>query len=117
MLTAPERFSADSRARLVAADTDLFLSAASSWEIAIKYSLGRLRLLAPPAEIIPALLAQTRTSPLPIEHSHALRVADLPLHHGDPFDRILIAQAQVERLSILTADPQFSTYDVEVIPV
>jgi PIN domain nuclease of toxin-antitoxin system len=57
-----------------------------------------------------------RTLPLPIEHSHALRVASLPPHHRDPFDRLLVAQAQLEDLPILTADPIFDRYDVTVIP-
>ena len=54
-------------------------------------------------------------APLPILHSHALHVAQLPPHHRDPFDRMLIAQAQLERLPILTADPRFSAYEVEVL--
>ncbi len=115
MMAAPERFSADVRALLAAPENDLLVSAASSWEIAIKHSLGKLRLPSEPAELIPIWLAETRTSPLAIEHSHALQIAKLPPHHRDPFDRMLIAQAQVERLPILTADRQFSRYDVELL--
>lgn len=100
---------------MTAAANELLLSAASAWEIAVKHSLGRLRLPMDPAEYVPNRLAATRTSPLAIQHSHALRVARLPLHHRDPFDRMLIAQAQVEGLPLLTADPQLAAYDVEIL--
>ena len=115
MVAAPERLSQAGRARLLEQENDLFLSAASAWEIAIKHSLGKLRLPIEPAEYVPSRLAATRTVSLAIDHRHALRVGQLPRHHRDPFDRILIAQAQVEALPIPTADPQFAAYDVEVL--
>jgi PIN domain nuclease of toxin-antitoxin system len=115
MVAEPERLKEESRRLLTSEDNDLFLSAASAWEIAIKVSIGRLHLPADPAGLVPAWLAQSRTSSLPIEHSHALRVATLPLHHRDPFDRLLIAQAQLERLTIMTADKQFAPYDVGLL--
>jgi PIN domain nuclease of toxin-antitoxin system len=90
-------------------------SAASSWEVSIKYALGRLELAKPPKEIFPEQLRRQRIGSLPVEHSHAFRVAELPLHHRDPFDRLLVAQAQVERLPILSRDPALRDYDVEVI--
>jgi PIN domain nuclease of toxin-antitoxin system len=93
----------------------LFLSAASSWEIAIKVGLGKLRLPQPPDKYVPQRLADQGMSPLPIEHAHALNVANLPPHHRDPFDRLLVSQAQLERLALLTADPQLLAYDVAVI--
>jgi PIN domain nuclease of toxin-antitoxin system len=91
------------------------LSAASSWEIAIKYALGKLPLPQPPAEYVPSRMARSRTKPLVIEHGHALHVATLPSHHRDPFDRLIIAQAHLERLPVLTADPQFERYDVQLL--
>ncbi len=115
MLAAPERFSPDGRARLIAPEHELYLSAASAWEIAIKSSLGRLRLPVDPAAYIRTRLFQSQTVPLAITHEHALRVADLPIHHRDPFDRLLIAQAQLEGLAIMTSDVHFSAYDVEVL--
>ena len=115
MLRSPERFSPQGRQRVTAPANDLLLSAASAWEIAIKYSLGRLRLPMEPAAYVPSRLVATRTSPLAIQHTHALRVAQLPLHHRDPFDRLLIAQAQLEGIPILTSDVQFAPYDVEVL--
>jgi PIN domain nuclease of toxin-antitoxin system len=115
MLAAPHRFSADGRRRLVAPEHELYLSAASAWEIAIKTSLGRLRLPIDPAEYVRTRLLQSRTVPLPITHEHALRVASLPDHHRDPFDRLLIAQAQLEGLVIMTSDAHFSAYQVEIV--
>jgi PIN domain nuclease of toxin-antitoxin system len=94
---------------------NLYLSAASAWEIAIKTSLGRLSLPMEPAEYVRARLRQSQTVPLAITHEHALRVASLPHHHRDPFDRLLIAQAQIEGLVIMTSDPQFAAYTVEVV--
>lgn len=114
MQTEPERFARESRALIEDLKTELFFSAASSWEIAIKYALGRLALPLPPHEYVPSRLESSGMTPLPVQHSHALRVAALPAHHRDPFDRLLIAQAQVERLVILTADRQFMPYDVRV---
>ncbi|MBI4012502.1 MAG: type II toxin-antitoxin system VapC family toxin [Candidatus Rokubacteria bacterium] len=116
MLAAPERFTPARREQLAAPEQELVLSAASSWEIAIKHSLGKLRLPEDPFPYLERLMAASRTSALPIEHRHAFRVAWLPAHHRDPFDRMLIAQAQVEGLPILTADPQFAVYDVELLP-
>jgi PIN domain nuclease of toxin-antitoxin system len=114
--TRPERVG-DAALRLVEdPDTEMHLSAASAWEIAIKYSLGKLPLPDPPAEYVAQRMSTSGVLALAIDHAHAVRVATLPLHHRDPFDRLLIAQAQVERMPLLTADPAFAAYDVEVVP-
>ena len=115
MTSAPERFSSAARALVEDTRNELFLSAASSWEIAIKYALGKLPLPAPPAAYVPSRMAVTGVMALAVEHSHALEVAGLPLHHADPFDRLLVAQARVEGLSLLTADPQLAAYEVELL--
>lgn len=115
MLAAPDRLSAAGRQHLLAPEHDLYLSAASAWEIAIKASLGRLRLPVDPAEYVRTRLVQSQTVPLSITHEHALRVGSLPDHHRDPFDRLLIAQAQLEGLVIMTPDAHFSAYEVEII--
>lgn len=94
----------------------LFLSAVSTWEIAVKHSLGKLELPAPPNRYIPARMAENSVRPLPIEVLHTLRAASLPLHHRDPFDRLLVAQAQTEELELMTADRALHSYDVTVIP-
>ena len=93
----------------------VLFSAASSWEIAIKYGLGKLKLSEPPLQFIPKRLARDRITAISIEHIHALHVSTLPHHHRDPFDRLLIAQAQIEGIPILTADEKIDAYDVEVI--
>lgn len=94
---------------------DVYLSAASSWEIAIKVSLGKLTLPESPEVYVPSRLAAQEIRGLPIQHVHALRVASLPAHHQDPFDRLIIAHAQIEKLPLLTADEKMAPYEVEAI--
>jgi PIN domain nuclease of toxin-antitoxin system len=115
MSLTPERLSEVARAIVEAPEHELLLSAASVWEIAIKHAIGKLRLPEPPERFVPSRAATLRTASLDIAQAHALRVAVLPMHHRDPFDRLLIAQAQLEDLSILTADPVFGRYDLRVI--
>lgn len=117
MLATPDRFSGDARARLENGETELLLSAASTWEISIKAGLGKLELPGPPNRVVPAMMRQTRVEALPISVSHTLRVAGLPLHHRDPFDRILVAQAQLEDVPIMTADPALARYEVQCLGV
>jgi PIN domain nuclease of toxin-antitoxin system len=88
---------------------------ASAWEVAIKGSLGRLRLPADASAFLRAALRGLPVSELPVAHAHAARVADLPLHHRDPFGRIMIAQAQVEGVAIMTVDPAFRAYGVPLV--
>lgn len=94
---------------------EVFLSVASSYEIAYKAEQGRLTLPEAPATYIQSRLAANGFGSLSIELSHALRAGTLPRIHGDPFDRLLVAQAQIEDLPILTADPAIGRYDVETI--
>ncbi|MEE8138586.1 MAG: type II toxin-antitoxin system VapC family toxin [Thermoanaerobaculia bacterium] len=115
MQVAPERFSPQVLQLLTAEDNELYLSAASSWEIAIKYALKRLPLPLPPREYVPSRMEASGVRGLPVEHVHALEAGELPPHHRDPFDRLLIAQARVEGFPILTADSQLRPYEVEVI--
>lgn len=105
------------RAREILSDgrNILFLSAVSGWEIRVKARLGRLTLPDKPGPFILEQLYRNAFDSLPIQLSHALHVFSLPDFHRDPFDRILIAQSQLERLPILTSDPQISEYPVEVI--
>ena len=116
MSLAPDRFSSSARRLLEDRQHVLYLSAASAWEIAIKHGLGKLRLPEPPVSYVPARVAALGVLSLPIDNQHALHVASLPPHHRDPFDRMLVAQAQIEELPIMTADPVFSAYDVTAIP-
>jgi len=114
MQASPEKFSARARGILDDPDNVLLLSPVSAWEIASKYALGRLTLPVPPAEYVPSRMKSSGVDALALQHSHALQVASLPWHHQDPFDRLLIAQAQVEGLPILSADRQLAAYDVEL---
>ncbi len=113
--TKPQRLSQQARTLLQDPGNQIFLSAVSSWEIAIKYALGKLPLPLPPVEYVLSRMETSGTSPLPIQHSHALHAGSLPLHHADPFDRLLIAQAQLEELEILTVDRQFEAYQVNLL--
>lgn len=113
MLAAPERLG-DTRAVLEDGERTLLLSAASSWEIAIKYQLGRLELPQPPERFVPDRLRSTGVTPIAIEHTHVLEAGRLPAHHRDPFDRVLVAQARHLGVPIVTADPLIRAYDVTV---
>jgi PIN domain nuclease of toxin-antitoxin system len=93
----------------------LYLSAAVAWEIAIKAAKGRLTLPEPADRYVAERLRLHHFAALPIELSHALEVYHLPPIHQDPFDRLLVAQARLEKLPILTADPAINLYEVEVI--
>lgn len=112
---SPDRLSRGARDVIAAARDPLYLSAASSWEIAIKSALGKLELPEPPVRYVPSRLSEQGMRSLPIEHIHALRTADLPALHTDPFDRLLVAQAQVERMTLMTADSEIIAYDVETL--
>ena len=111
----PERVDPSLLARLSDSAHELLLSAASSWEIAIKHARGRLELPAPPERYVPDRMRASGTTALAIEHAHTLRVASLPPHHRDPIDRMLVAQAQTLGIAIVTADDAFTPYDVEVL--
>ena len=116
MVSEPERLSGKARRSILDIRNERVLSVVSAWEIAIKYSIGKLQLPQPPIEFVPSRMALTLTTPLAVQMNHALQASRLPLHHRDPFDRLLIAQAQIEKLPILTADRAFMSYEVDVIP-
>jgi PIN domain nuclease of toxin-antitoxin system len=100
---------------IAGAGVEICFSAASAWELSIKARLGKLRLPSEPARCIPEFMAKQGLLPLPVTHLHGLKVYDLPLHHNDPFDRLIIAQAILENLVILTADRAFKKYPVEIV--
>ena len=96
-------------------ESDCYFSLAGCWEVAIKVSLERLGLDRPVAQFFKEELAANGMVLLPIEFRHVIRVAQLPFHHRDPFDRLLIAQAMEEDLSLVSADRRFDAYGVERI--
>lgn len=96
-------------------ETDILLSAVVAWEIAIKAGLGRLELGRSLTTIVTQQVARHGMIELPVTLDHAMAVQSLPRHHGDPFDRLLIAQARIERVPIVTADPWIERYGVKTI--
>ncbi len=115
MQASPEKLTDEARELLVDPANILLLSAASSWEIAIKYALGKLPLPAPPASYVPDRLRRGGVTPLAVSHVHALAVAELPDHHRDPFDRLLVTQAHLDGLTLLTDDRTLGAYDVQIM--
>ncbi len=113
--TTPERLAPAALAALENTDNRLFLSVASAWEIVIKHTIGKLPLPIASAEYVATRLADSDIDALPICLHHTLAVANLPLHHRDPFDRMLIGQARSEEATLLTADRVFVRYDVDTI--
>lgn len=101
----------NARSLIAAPESMVFVSAASAWEISIKRALGKL---AAPDDLEAQLLRQ-RFSPLAISIGHALTAGALPRHHEDPFDRLLVAQAGLEGLTIATRDPRFEPYGVPTL--
>lgn len=114
-LTDSGRIRSEARDLIIRGEEELYLSAASSWEIAIKWAKRKLPLPEPPEIYVPERMTEQRILPLPIKHSHTLAVSKIPAHHGDPFDRLLIAQARTEGMAILTADRTFRRYDVQIV--
>jgi PIN domain nuclease of toxin-antitoxin system len=93
----------------------VYVSAASAWELAIKSRIGRLTLAGPLHQWLPEVLERGQFAPLAVTLEHAAAVASLADHHPDPFDRLLVAQAQLEGLTIITADAVFDHYEVQVL--
>ena len=100
---------------LESGDEEVYFSAASIWELSLKLRLGKLGFPEPPARYIPKRLGQQGILTLSVTPTHALAVYDLPSHHTDPFDRLLIAQALIEGLVILTADRAFEKYQPQLV--
>jgi PIN domain nuclease of toxin-antitoxin system len=112
---APEKLNRQAVTVLSSGSSEVYLSAATSWEIAIKFALRSLELPSPPSQFIPDAMRVMALRSLDITHFHSLAAGDLPRHHRDPFDRMLIAQARSETMVLLTADTAFRKYDVETV--
>jgi PIN domain nuclease of toxin-antitoxin system len=110
-----DRLSDDARAAIEDPANEVFFSAASAWEIAIKAERGRLSLPTSAERYLPELLRRFEFETLDVAVRHALRAGALPVHHRDPFDRLLVAQAHLEDMPIVTADPAIGRYEVDVI--
>jgi len=110
----PAKLSAGARALCCDPANQLVLSVTSLWEIQIKRQLGKLDLRLPLAEIVAHQQETNGVTILPIVQAHVLALEDLPTHHRDPFDRLLVAQAIVEGATLVTADPVLKSYPAEV---
>jgi PIN domain nuclease of toxin-antitoxin system len=111
-LAEPHRLSRRAADLIMSPTNDVLVSAASAWEIATKYRLGRLRGAGPIVAGFAAHLAMLRAEELPVRSIHALAAGNFAVEHRDPFDRMLAAQAQVEGVPLLTDDPAFSAFPV-----
>ncbi|MGH8549733.1 MAG: type II toxin-antitoxin system VapC family toxin, partial [Methylococcales bacterium] len=96
-------------------ENEILLSAVTGFEIAVKYLLGKLSLAEPPQQFIDKRIKANALTPLPVTFAHTMLLADLPFHHGDPFDRLLVAQSLSERTPILSAESQLSAYGIHRI--
>lgn len=110
-LTDDPSLSRDGRAAISEGRNQIFMSAVSAWEMSIKRSLGKLRV---PDDLV-AQLGRARVDHLDVTVAHALAVGDLPHHHRDPFDRLLVAQAMVAGLTLVTRDAEIRRYDVPTL--
>lgn len=114
-LAQDQRLSPLARETISDGQNHLVWSMASSWEIAVKVGIGKLTLGRPLQQLFADIVSDQGVELLPITHDHCTRLSTLPLHHRDPFDRMLVVQAQGERLPILSADSKLSQYDIEVL--
>jgi PIN domain nuclease of toxin-antitoxin system len=112
-VAASKELSRKARSAIGSARNECYVSVASAWEIAIKVSLGKLRIEGALDRFLPEQLAANGFLALPIDLRHAARVATLPFRHRDPFDRLLVAQALEEDLGLVTGDPAFVKYGVK----
>ena len=114
-ITDDARLSKRARGFIADPDNELLLSAASAWEMAIKASLGKLEVAGELVELVTAEMNANAINGLAVTVQHALRVLALPHHHRDPFDRLLVAQCQIEDVPIVSGDAQYRKYGVKRI--
>jgi PIN domain nuclease of toxin-antitoxin system len=113
--TEPERLNSKAIEQIIDLDNEIFFSVASVWEIAIKVGIGKLPLAEPVDTYIASRMRLLGAKYLDIVFPHACQVAKLPLLHRDPFDRILVAQAQIEQMTLVTADKILTEYDLDLL--
>lgn len=111
----PERLNSEAIAQIDNETNELWLSVASVWEMGIKVAIGKLPLPEPLDSYISSRMMQLGAKSLSITASHAVQASALPLHHRDPFDRMLIAQAQMEEMMLVSADSIFRQYNVSIL--
>ncbi len=114
-IISDKRLSTKAKALIRSRRNTIYWSVASSWEVSIKYALGRLSFRDSPEELLMAELNRNHIESLPILNEHAFLAGQLPLHHEDPFDRMLVAQARIESLGLVSNDSKYQLYDVDVL--
>lgn len=110
-LDDPNLLSKEASTAIKEPDNQIIVSVVSAWEIAIKKALGKLE----SPDNLKEVIADAEFELIPIDYAHAWQVKDLPLHHGDPFDRLLVAQATVENLTLVTRDPKLKAYNIPIL--
>ncbi len=110
-----DRLSRRARSLISSGNNEIFFSAVSGWEIAVKAELGRIKLPSAPEQFVPQQISENAFQVLPLQLRHALRVFSLPSVHRDPFDRMLVAQAETEHMPLLSGDSHFHGYPVKVV--
>ena len=115
LLKEPEKLNRKALDLLEDESQSVFLSSVTSWEVAIKFAIGRLTLPKEPDALFTEVFERFSFQPLAITHAHSLAVGELVFHHRDPFDRMLVAQARCEKLVLLTADSMFEKYPVDIL--
>jgi PIN domain nuclease of toxin-antitoxin system len=113
-MTSDNRLSTTAKDLIKSPRNNIYWSVASSWEVSIKYALGKLEFDEPPENLIPSELDKNHIETLTILNNHAFLAGQLPVHHKDPFDRMLVAQARIESLGVISDDSKFKFYDVDV---
>ena len=110
-LDNPDLLSKEASTAIKDPDNQMIVSVVSVWEIAIKKTLGKLE----SPDNLKEVIADAEFELMPIDYEHAWQVKDLPSHHRDPFDRLLVSQAQIERLTLVTRDPKLKVYNVPIL--
>ena len=117
MISADERLGDDTRRILTDPQTETYLSVAAVWELAIKHAAGKLRYTGSPSVQVPLHIKRSGVGTLGITVEQALKAAALPMHHRDPFDRLMLAQAADQELTFATADAKLEAYGVPLLQV
>jgi len=115
MRQEPHRIGVMAISEMMLVSSRLFLSSATLWELQIKIDLGKFDFGDPLSVVIADEFRENSIELLPIENKHIFNLSNLPIHHRDPFDRMLISQAMVEEMTVVTVDPKFSEYGVKVL--
>ena len=115
MAADPDKLSSKVRTLVAGKNSSLHMSAASGWEIALLRHLGRIQLPDDPQRFVPEAMQHLHVAPVAIGFTTAIAAAGLPMIHRDPFDRLIIAEAQKEKMVVLTKDAKFSEYGIPVI--